>query len=1506
MRIVIDLQGAQSSGSRNRGIGRYTISLAQAIVRNKGSHEVIIALSSLFPDSIEPIRADFLNILEQDKIRVWYAPGPVSSLETLNNFRRKSAELVREAFIASLKPDMVLITSLFEGLTDDAVTSVGNLSLTTPTSVILYDLIPLINRTHYLENPMVEAWYENKIDHLRRADLILAISESSRQEGITYLNLPPEQAVNISTAADSHFSPQKVSEKRENEVRKCYGLTLPFVMYTGGIDHRKNIEGLIRAYAKLAKPLRARHQLAIVCSIHPPSRAALEALAKEQGLVDNELVLTGFVPENDLVTLYNLCKVFIFPSWHEGFGLPALEAMSCGRAVIGANTSSLPEVIGCSDAMFDPFNDNSIADKLTHVLSNDEFRQLLEQHGLKQSKLFSWDASAKATLTAIEAWHLRNTPISKNRLPHQIRPRLAFVSPVPPERSGISDYSAELLPELARHYDIDVITPQKLFSDPWTRANCQVRTVEWFRIHSDEYERVLYHFGNSDFHQHMFDLIAEVPGVVVLHDFFLSGIAAHMEFTGYLPGNWVSELYKSHGYFAVQQRFATKDSSEIIWRYPCNLSVLQNAIGVIVHSEHSRNLSLQWYGPEACKDMVVIPLLREATNSADRTKARRALGLSEDTFLVCSFGMLAPTKLNHRLLDAWILSKLAKNGKCALVFVGEVHGAYGDELVKKIGASGLSDSISITGWTDMTKFRNYLAAADVGVQLRSMSRGETSAAVLDCMNFSLPTIVNANGSMADLPSDSVWKLTDEFADTQLQEALETLWQNSARRTALGTEARKVLLTRHSPRICSDQYTKSLESMYGTYYSSVNRLTQMIAALENNQDASFTWESQASSIALSISQRIQPRQLLVDISELICRDSGTGIQRMVREVLFELLSNPPSGYRIEPVYATPDEGYRYARNFTLEFLHCPVSLLVDDIVEFSAGDSFLGLDFRPEVVLRHEASYTRMRNHGVQVQFIIYDLLAILQSKNFEPGSSDWISRWLGIITRFDGAVCISQSVANELFDWLQVHGLPRHRPFNIGYFHLGADISVKHVAESKITDNLTLSKINSHQTFLMVGTIEPRKGHNQALEAFDILWAQDIDVNLVFLGQKGWMTDDIVKRITTHPQNGKKLFWLNNVSDEYLEKIYSASTCLIAASEGEGFGLPLIEAARHNLPIIARDIPVFREVAADHAFYFSGFNSDDLANAITDWIALESVGKAPDSSKVAWLTWKQSTQNLLHVILNGQWQSHWMHDGVQRFLGSDSRLCTQVGKRGRRDIATDGREGYLIFGPYVPVMAGRYRVLIRGTASEGRIGGARMDVACNGGSLILGGSALRKYTSDCLVTLTISIEMSCNDLEIRVWVSEDTDLQISMIEIIPLQEGQQEVDIASTFRVPILIEDQFLPANPVARSDANHLNSYQPNIQDPVVEMAFSDVNHEQATYSDGAPLHSSTFSINADMYAPHVASIAKGDVFSEYLATLSGDALPEFSETTMSTKDQLLKSNMERNRAKAKRKKKR
>lgn len=1252
MRIVIDLQGAQTE-SRFRGIGRYTISLTQAIIRNRGEHEIIIALNGLFPDTIEPIRATFNDLLPQENIRVWYAPS--SLLLQAQPMGSEIAEYIREAFLASLQPDVVYVSSLFEGYFENAVTSIGIFDRRTPTVVTLYDLIPLLNPDHYFKpHSNYEQYYLRKINHLKQAAAWLGISEFSTEEGCDILGLDENFVFNISTACDPHFRKVTLTGDEAQTLSQSFGLVKPFVMCAGGADNRKNLHRLIRAYALLAPDLRHTHQLLLAGKISEGDIQALQATAKSTGLNKDEVIFSGYVTDEYLVQLYNLCRLFVFPSWHEGFGLPALEAMSCGAPVIGANTSSLPEVIGREDALFDPFSEEAIAEKIAEVLRSEAFREDLSQHGLIQCKLFSWDESSRRAIHAFETVCKLGRHIGVDLLSSR-KHRLAYISPLPPERSGIADYSAELLPELSRYYDIEVIVAQTQVSDPWITANYPIRSTEWFAQHADRYQRVFYHFGNSIFHQHMFGLLEKIPGVVCLHDFFMSGYSRYMEMTGRAAFQWARDLYYSHGYKAVCERFHSPADEVVMYEYPCNFSVLQSANGVIVHSDYSKRLAAQWYGPSWNDDWVAIPLMRASYKTDDREQNRQLLGLSKDTFVVCSFGLLAYTKLNHRLLAAWLCSHLARDSRCHLIFVGENDpGEYGRNLLDMIDQSGIKDRIHITGWASADQFRRYLVAADVAVQLRTLSRGETSAAVLDCMNHALPTIVNANGSLADLPRDAVWMLDDEFEDVDLVLALETLRRDESKRKALGKSAREITLARHAPAICARQYAEAIERFYLAAETDRSHLVRAIAVQNSLPADERVWQELASCIAQNQPDRRPARNLFIDVTATSRSDLKTGIERVARALLLELINNPPVGYRVEPAYLTDQGGqwhYRYARHYTLELLDCPRDWLDDEPIELQAGDILFAPDLAGHRLVEAEKAglYRQLRNIGVGLHFLVHDLLPVTMPEMFPPGANEGFEVWLGAVCRIaDGVICVTKNVAHDLRHWLEAHPSRKIRPVWINCSHHGANLSASAPTLGISTDDHSiLPMLDLRLTFLMVGTIEPRKGHLQAIAAFDQIWRRGIDVNLAIVGKEGWkdlpkeMRRTIPKIVDTlrhHPELGKRLFWLEGISDEYLEKIYAASTCLISASEGEGFGLPLIEAAQHKLPIIARDIPVFREVGGEHVYYFSGSSAVDLAVAIQEWIVLYEKKRYPKSEDMPWLTWSQSVENLKNILFNRMWQ----------------------------------------------------------------------------------------------------------------------------------------------------------------------------------------------------------------------------------------------------------------------------
>jgi glycosyltransferase involved in cell wall biosynthesis len=1249
MRIVIDMQGAQTE-SRFRGIGRYSQSFAQAIVRNRGEHEIFLALSGLFPDTIEPIRAAFDGLLPQENIRVWHVPGQVAEENPGNDARREVAELIREAFLASLLPDVIHISSLFEGYVDDAVTSIGRFDRVTPVSVSLYDLIPLLNPDYYLKsNPRYAQYYRRKVEHLARAAIHLAISEFSRQEGLAHLDVPASRIVNVATAIEPCFCPLRIDDATVTQLSQKFGMNRPFILYTGGADERKNLPRLIQAYAVLPAQLRAGYQLLLAGKMPEGNIAEFKHLAKSAGLKPDELCFTGYLTDEELIQLYNLCELFVFPSWHEGFGLPALEAMACGAPVIGANTSSLPEVIDLAVALFDPLDVKSIAAKMAHGLQDEAFRAVLRDHGLQQAQRFSWDESGKRAITAWES--LPKSEAEAQQKPvfqlAERKPRLAFVSPLPPERTGIADYSSELLPALAAHYDIEVVVAQDRVDAPWVNRHCKVRNVSWFRAHAGEFDRVLYQVGNSPFHQHMLRLLREIPGTVVLHDFYMGGLMAWLEEHAGEKNAWTDALYASHGYTAVRERFINAEAAKR--KYPVNLHILQHAQGLIVHSEYSRNLAQKWYG-ESFKAWKIIPHLRSAAGAFDKAAARKQLDIEENAFVICSFGFLDSTKLNHRLINAWLGSALAGDARCNLIFVGENHGGdYGSSLTQTIRSSGLGNRIRITGFASSEIFQQYLIAADMAVQLRTHSRGETSGTVLDCMNLALPLITNANGSMAELDSEAVWMLPDEFVDADLTDALEKLWRQPEKRQTLGARAREIILSSHAPVECAHRYAAAIEHFYRCAKTATPALISTITA----QSSFVPSDAELRHLAVTISAN-QPlfrpaKRLFLDVTATCRNDLKTGIERVARALLLALLEAPIKSYRIEPVYLSDGGGkwhYRKASRYTLGLLACPQDALDDESIEPETGDVLLGLDLSGDMLVQAEQSglFVNYRNKGIPVYFMVYDLLPIRMPETFPPGADESHAKWLEAISKFDGAICISKAVADDLASWQVEAGVDRknRRPFLLGWSHLGADMA-NSAPSHGLTENAEyiLLQLRSRPSFLMVGTVEPRKGYMQTIGAFTQLWREGVDVNLVIVGREGWqgLPDDMrrdipqtIEQLRIHPELNKRLLWLNGISDEYLEKVYAASTCLIAASYGEGFGLPLIEAAQHKLPIFARDIPVFREVAGDAAFYFSGTQPEELASILKNWLTIHSAGSQPKPENMSWLTWKQSAERLMKII----------------------------------------------------------------------------------------------------------------------------------------------------------------------------------------------------------------------------------------------------------------------------------
>lgn len=416
MKLLMDLQALQNE-SRNRGIGRYVKSLFDALAQ-RDDIELYALLNGAMTETLSPAMKHAAERIAAERILVF--PGiPGTKLERPENLHRwRLSEAAYEAFVAQSGCDAILAGSVVEGFIDGTSLSLRAPNADYVKAVILYDLIPLMYPAKYLAWDKARDWYFERITHVEAADLALTISESSRQEGLEYLGLSPERAVAISTAMDPIiFNSQ---DRDENNVLAHIGVTKPFVMHTSAIEPRKNFEGLIRAFGALPASIRRNHQLVLVGHATDEIRKSLLTEAQRAGLPPESLVIPGFVSDRDLACLYRACSLFVFPSLHEGFGLPALEAMACGCPTIGSNITSIPEVIGDPAYLFDPFDESAITRLMKHLLTDKAAYEKAKAHAQAHAATFGWDKVADRAVQALAA-ALKNRPPKPTAYPSAAR-----------------------------------------------------------------------------------------------------------------------------------------------------------------------------------------------------------------------------------------------------------------------------------------------------------------------------------------------------------------------------------------------------------------------------------------------------------------------------------------------------------------------------------------------------------------------------------------------------------------------------------------------------------------------------------------------------------------------------------------------------------------------------------------------------------------------------------------------------------------------------------------------------------------------------------------------------------------------------------------------------------------------------------------------------------------------------------------------------------------------------
>lgn len=382
------------------------------------------------------------------------------------------------------------------------------------------------------------------------------------------------------------------------------------------------------------------------------------------------------------------------------------------------------------------------------------------------------------------------------------------------------------------------------------------------------------------------------------------------------------------------------------------------------------------------------------------------------------------------------------------------------------------------------------------------------------------------------------------------------------------------------------------------------------------------EIQKISLAKNISKTFFDckRKIYFDITTLNINDSGTGIQRVTRSILKNAIKNPPNGYDVIAMY---EEGgkYKFAYNYTKHKLNKEIS---KGLISFFPGDVII----RSEINTTTSSTFINdLKQNGIKIYGIIYDLIPITHPQYCIKEIVEKFPNYLKVISEYDGVIADSQSVLDSYKQWRLDNNFDNSKIL-LDWFHLGGDIEAS-VPSRHPFEKLIFPDKSGTINFICVSTIEPRKGYLQILDAFDLLWQTKQNVSLTIVGREGWYVSEIIKRIKTHKELGKKLFWYPGISDYSLIELYKIADAVVFASEIEGFGLAIIEGAKYKKPLILRDIPVFREIAKENAYYFSGFSGESLAKSIESWVKLFRNGKVPESKNIEVLSWSESTKNFL-------------------------------------------------------------------------------------------------------------------------------------------------------------------------------------------------------------------------------------------------------------------------------------
>jgi glycosyltransferase involved in cell wall biosynthesis len=1252
LKIAVDCHPCVSPMSGKRGVGRF-INDIFAAYSAAFSDRIDVLLPLNFPEECVEYRKKLASMgpMAADLRTSGYLLSEPDSGKLEACQARANAVIMAQA-VDRLDADFLILSHAFEGWMGGGVAPPSELyrTLKTPYGVIAYDLIPLELPHLYLPDECSRSWYFKQCRLLKRASLVFCISEHTAASLQQHLDIPEERLIVIHGAASGAFYKLDASAVvASRSVLVGMGVSSPFLLCTGGDDPRKNLKVLVRAFSLIAAKSIAHLQLLIACKLSDATRHDLLDFACECGLGEGDVVLTGYITDECLNLLYNACEAFVFPSLAEGLGFPVLEAMAAGACVLGSNSSSIREILIDTDCLFDPKSPDDIAEKVLALTGSPQNKNRVKEWLSKRSAAFTWERSVGLVREAVVSQVRRERVHSKLKNSPQ-KPRLAFFSPVPPQGSGIAAYSADLLPELAKFFEITVVHDDSatVGGDFLLSAD----TVPAAQFSGACFDYIVYQFGNSHYHRYMLPFIKENPGVIVMHDTYIHGFWSWLEGQPGYAGGFNRNFYYSH------QPSDYVDGAQ----KPMGRALLECSVGVVVLSEADMVETRDAYpllepSVRVVESVCVAP--ERLPTHDERLSARERLGLDAGVFVISVLGHVGPQKKYGFVLNG-VAEFLKSPSRPVRLFIVGPQGSeqYGNELRELCGSLGLDGVCKFAGQVSDADYSDYVAASDLGIALRETKTGLVSRALLCNLASGLPTIVNDAGFFSYLPDQVVLKFTTDD-HSEFVSLLQKCVSGGVDLPAMRDFAHRYVRDHHSPQRVAEQYYQAILELSEDH--AARSLGSAVAQIADSAVNSLGIGGQegmeriASALACNRSMgniRSRRRKLLIWIDHTCRYDGNSGIQRVCRSLLRGMESEGLSFHLVK--WNGKRDGFVFCDASDLVQLrtHCGAQLPDQPTGGWDAanrqwysplfarsggeigyaelnGNVLLIPELQPGDEPQIGAIAEVAIRLGGRVGAIFYDAIIRCFPEAYNHVDIEWISSYMRHLADLDFVVSISHDALRDLEEyWGSLNkGFVRPR---VDVVHLAGEFP-----GARRVDQVQFVQQGQVPLILCVGTIRPHKNQIRLIEAFKILRGLDQapSAKLLLMGDV-WAPME--KELSAAISGADAIEWIRCPTDEQILEAYERCAFTVFPSLKEGFGLPILESIWFGKPVICHNDSAMKEVAESGGgcLMVNTLDPVDLARAMRslatdrslyDKLAAQCIGRHMK-------TWAEYSAELLKVV----------------------------------------------------------------------------------------------------------------------------------------------------------------------------------------------------------------------------------------------------------------------------------